>query len=73
LARNSGTFRIDAAGTRHADTKWIIGQYFPLGIFVLIPKLAAHEWLLSVNGEVHYTVNTSGSSGRFRRIMGIRK
>jgi len=39
--------------------------------FVLIPKLAAHEWLLSVNGEARYTVNTSRSNGRFRGIMGV--
>lgn len=36
---------------------------------MLIPKLAAHEWLLSVNGEVRYAVNTNRSNGRFRNAV----
>jgi len=30
-------------------------QYFPLELPGRFPKLAAHEWLLLVNGEVRYT------------------
>jgi len=37
----------------------------------MIPRLAAHEWLLSANGEVRYTLNTSRSNGCFRGIMGV--
>jgi len=27
----------------------------------MIPRLAAHEWLILANGEVRYTLNTSRS------------
>jgi len=35
------------------------GQYFPLELPGRFPKLAAHEWPLSANGEVRYAPNTS--------------
>lgn len=41
----------------------------PQGSFL---KVAAHEWLLSANGEVRYTLNTSRSNGRFRGIIEFR-
>jgi len=50
-----------------------IGQYLPLELTGRCPKLAAHEWPLSANGEVRYTPNTSRSNGCFRGIMGVCK
>jgi len=47
----------------------IHGQYLPLVSPGRFLKLAAHEWLLSANGEVRYTLNTSRSNGRFRGII----
>jgi hypothetical protein len=67
LARNSVTFRIDASGC-----KVVIGQYLPLELPGRFPKLAAHELLFLVNGEVRYAANTSRSRGRFRGIMNFR-
>jgi len=49
-----------------------IGQYFPLELPGRFPKLAAHEWPLSANGEVRYTPNTSRSNGCFRGIIEFR-
>jgi hypothetical protein len=48
------------------------GQFLPLVSSGRILKLGAHEWLLSANGEVRYTLNTSRSSGCFRRIIEFR-
>jgi hypothetical protein len=49
------------------------GQYLPLELPGCFLELAAHEWLLSANGEVRFTLNTSRSNGRFRGIMGVCK
>ena len=49
-----------------------IGQYLPLELPRRFPKLAAHEWLLLLNGEVRYTPNTSRSNGCFRVIIEFR-
>ena len=46
-----------------------IGQYLPLELPGGLPKLAAREWLLSVNGEVRFTPNSSRLSGGFRDIL----
>ena len=48
------------------------GQYFPLELPGRFPKLAAHEWPLSANGEVRYTPNTSRSNGCYRGIIEFR-
>ena len=48
------------------------GQYLPLERHGCFPELAADEWLLSANGEVCYTLNTSRSNGRFRGIIEFR-
>jgi len=48
------------------------GQYLPLELPGRFPKLAAHEWLLLVNGEVRYIPNTSRSNGCFRVIIEFR-
>gem|GEM_PF-3681472 len=48
-----------------------VGQYLPLELPGHFPKLAAHEGLLLVNGEVRYTPDTSRSNGRFWDIMRV--
>lgn len=49
----------------------IVDQYLPLELPGHFPKLAAHEGLLLVNGEVRYTPDTSRSNGRFWDIMRV--
>jgi hypothetical protein len=39
----------------------IHGQYLPLVSPGRFLKLAAHEWLISANGEARYTLNSSRS------------
>jgi hypothetical protein len=48
-----------------------VGQKLPLELPGGLLKLAAREWLLSANGEVRFTPNTSRLNGRFRDILKV--